>query len=216
MNITKQGLTLIQMFEGLRRNPYRDQAGKWTIGIGHLMKGEELQKKHPYWNGISEVRAYELLSVDLGDAAAAVRESVKVYLNDNQYTALAAFVFNVGIGAFRRSTMLKLLNALDYEGAAGQFIKWNKVTIDGKKQTSNGLTRRRAAEELVFRSPVVVWQPNHVMWAGMSDDPKREEFALQYPGAVVVMIAPTVEETYGPGTEGTAEAGPSADGQGER
>jgi GH24 family phage-related lysozyme (muramidase) len=71
---------------------------------------------------------------------------VKVPLNSNQFSALVSFSFNVGTGNLQTSTLLKKLNALDYTGAADEFLKWAKA----KGQELPGLVRRRKAERDLF------------------------------------------------------------------
>lgn len=79
---------------------------------------------------------------DLDDSAAAVDRLVKVDLTDHQKIALYSFIYNVGQGAFAKSTMLKLINQGQFCAAAAQFPRWNKA--GGK--VLNGLTKRRVAE----------------------------------------------------------------------
>lgn len=76
----------------------------------------------------------------------AIRELVRVELNQSQFDALASFVYNVGIGNFEDSTLLRLINSGDMEGAAGQFKRWNKAG----GLVMKGLDRRRYAEAYVF------------------------------------------------------------------
>jgi lysozyme len=75
-----------------------------------------------------------------------VAKNIKVELSQNQIDAIASFVYNVGTGAFNKSTLLKKLNAEDFDSAANEFLRWNKV--DGK--VVKGLTRRREAEKELF------------------------------------------------------------------
>jgi lysozyme len=86
---------------------------------------------------------------DTQTAVDGVNRSVSAILNQNQFDALVAFAFNVGVGAEGSSTLVKLLNSGDYAGAAAQFPRWNKVN----GVPSEGLTRRRAAEQALFLSP---------------------------------------------------------------
>lgn len=147
MNISNEGLSLIKLFEGLSLRAYQDVAGIWTIGYGHI-KGVESGAT------ISEREAESFLSDDLKDAQRAVERLVKVPLNENEYSALVSLVFNIGEGAFARSTVLKRLNRGDREGAADAIELWNKATINGRKKTVPGLVRRRAAEKALFLKPV--------------------------------------------------------------
>jgi GH24 family phage-related lysozyme (muramidase) len=86
------------------------------------------------------------LQSDIRIVTSYVNRLVTVEINQNQFDALVDFTFNLGSGALAGSTLLKKLNAGDYEGAANEFKRWNHV--NGKP--SKGLTRRRAAEEKMF------------------------------------------------------------------
>lgn len=74
--------------------------------------------------------------------------AIRVPINQRMFDALVSFTYNVGVKALNDSTLLKLLNQRDYRGAADQFKRWNRA--GGK--VSNGLTKRRAAEEALFLS----------------------------------------------------------------
>jgi len=147
--VNKAALDLIVEFEGLRTSAYPDPAHGWsvpTIGIGHTSAAG---KPEVYMGmKITEAEAYEILERDLAEFADHVRRVVKVPLTDNQFGALTSFTFNLGMGNLNRSTLLKKLNAGDYEGAADEFKKWDRA--GGKKL--KGLARRRAAEAALFRS----------------------------------------------------------------
>lgn len=133
--INQAGIDLIKEAEGLRLEAYQDGAGIWTVGYGHatnVHKGDT----------ISQHRADLLLEADLAEAENAVSRLVKVPLTDNQFAALVSFVFNVGEGAFERSTMLKKLNEDGYELVPGYLKCW--VFAGGKQQP--GMVKRRAAE----------------------------------------------------------------------
>src|SRR5262249_17224984 len=139
--INQNGLELVKKSEGLRLEKYQDVAGKWTIGYGHLIKNGEI-----FDGPITEDRATELLGQDLRAAESAVNELVSVTLNDNQYSALVDFVYNVGKGNFEASMLLKRLNAAKYTAAVSEFLKW--VYAGGRR--IEGLARRRAAERALF------------------------------------------------------------------
>jgi len=141
MNIGKQGLDLIKQFEGLKLKAYKCPAGVWTIGYGHT----KTVKPNLV---ITEAEATKLLLKDLAWVEAAVDQHVTSPINQQQYDALCSFTYNVGATALKRSTLVRLLNAGDYEGAAAQFKRWNKA--GGK--TLRGLTRRREAERALFVS----------------------------------------------------------------
>lgn len=131
----------VAAFEGLRLEPYRDQAGLWTIGYGHRCES--------FQTPISAGEAERILLGDLGVAAACV-EALPVELTEGQQIALVSFIFNVGAGAFRASTLRMKLVDNDFEGAAGEFTRWVYVTIGGEKIVSQGLVTRRAKEKQMF------------------------------------------------------------------
>ena len=135
-----QNKQAIKTAEGLRLTAYKDGGGVWTIGYGHT--GSDVREGLT----IPLSEAERLLTRDLRVAEGHVNDAVKVKLTQNQFDALVSFVYNVGGGAFRSSTFLKLLNAGDYEGAANQLPRWNKD--NGK--VVNGLTNRRHEERELF------------------------------------------------------------------
>ena len=145
MKTNPAGIALIEEFEGLRLTPYRCSAGKPTIGFGHVV----LPTEPHLADGITRAQAEALLAADLAWAEAAVSKWVRVPLTANQFAALVAWTFNVGAGALRSSTLLRLLNRGKYAEAAEQFAAWNKVG----GVASAGLTRRRAAERALFLRP---------------------------------------------------------------
>lgn len=134
-----EGIELIKQFEKLRLRSYKDQGGKDTIGWGHLMLPGEPHK-------ITREQADKLLRIDLGRAEKAVQDLVPVPLWQSEFDALVSFVYNVGVTAFRRSTMLRKLKALDYREASYEFGRW--VFVNGVK--SKGLINRRNAERALF------------------------------------------------------------------
>ena len=81
-----------------------------------------------------------------------MNNGAKVALTQNQFDALVSFVYNVGTGVVRSSTLFKKLNSADYTGAANQFLLWNKITDPhtGKKVTCKTLSQRRAKERALF------------------------------------------------------------------
>ena len=134
---------LIKSFEGLELEAYLCPADIWTIGYGHTGNVKE-------GDSITKSEAESLLDKDLQTFRNGVKRLVKVPLNENQFGALVSFAYNLGLGSLQSSTLLKMLNAGDYTGAADQFLRWNKS--GGKVLT--GLVRRREAERAVFLTPV--------------------------------------------------------------
>lgn len=149
MAINAAGLELVKYYEGLRLNAYVDPVGVWTIGWGHtgpdVYPGQTITKK----------QAEDLLEADLLKHEDYVDSVVKVRLNDNQRSALVSFAFNVGNGALGGSTLLRKLNEGDYHGAAKEFSRWVKGTINGVRVTLPGLVKRRKAESDLFQDEIV-------------------------------------------------------------
>jgi lysozyme len=135
-----QNKQAIKSAEGLCLTAYLDGGGVWTIGYGHTGADVRAGLTIP----LSE--AERLLTRDLRTAEGHVNDAVQVKLTQNQFDALVSFVYNVGGGAFRSSTLLKLLNAGDYEGAANQLLRWDK---DNGKSVK-GLANRRQGERKLF------------------------------------------------------------------
>lgn len=130
---------LIKEFEGCKLKAYKCPADVWTIGYGHtdgVKEGDE----------ITQQEADRLLADDVHSFTAGVQRLVTSDINRNQLGALTSFAFNVGLGNLRHSTLLRMVNAGDFLGAANQFLRWNKA---GGKVLA-GLTRRREAERQLF------------------------------------------------------------------
>ncbi|HEY0163577.1 MAG TPA: lysozyme [Edaphobacter sp.] len=138
------GLNLTKQAEGVRLTAYQDSVGVWTIGYGHT--GSDVKKGLT----ITEDQATTLLEADVAWAVTCVNKSVSAAINQNQFDALVDFVFNLGCANFGQSTLLRLLNEDQFEGASEEFPKWNKA----KKKVLPGLTKRRAAEQALFNTPV--------------------------------------------------------------
>lgn len=117
MKLSEEGAGLLVAREGLKLKAYKDTKGIWTIGIGHtgpeVVQGLTITREH----------AMVLFATDVKWAEDAVNQ-VKVPLEQHQFDALVSFVFNVGASAFKRSTMLKVLNLGNYTEAAKQFDRW--------------------------------------------------------------------------------------------
>ncbi|MFS2011803.1 lysozyme [Azospirillum sp. CT11-132] len=142
--VCQAAVDLVKHFEGLYLNAYLCPAGVPTIGYGHTA-GVKMGQT------ITAEQADAFLASDLTEAAGRVDGLVKVALNDDQRGALSSFVFNLGAGSLQSSTLLKLLNAGDYAGAADQFGRWVYATVAGKPTKLAGLVARRAAEEALFQ-----------------------------------------------------------------
>jgi lysozyme len=146
--VSPAGLAELKRLEGFRAEPYPDQAGHLTIGYGHkVLPGESFTR-------ITSAEGEQLLAADVAAAEAMLARYVTVPLTQGQRDALTSFLFNVDSddnGAFRESTLLRLLNAGDYEGARAELARWVFVKGPlGEKTVSAGLKTRRAAEAALF------------------------------------------------------------------
>jgi lysozyme len=156
-------VNLVKQYEGIPGfgdgtgtiRPYLDPVGIWTIGWGHaissgghFLRGNAAlaEVKALYPAGLTVAQAETLLQSDLMQAGAGVLALVTVALNDNQYGALTSFAFNLGIANLRSSTLLNMLNAGNFAGAADQFLRW----CHANGQALPGLLKRRNAERSLF------------------------------------------------------------------
>lgn len=136
--ISEAGKQIVMKSEGCRLEAYLCPAGKWTIGYGHtgdVKRGDR----------ITQHQAESILAVDLQKTEMAV-EQMAPGANANQFSAMVSLAFNIGIGAFEKSTLLKHFLAGRNHAAALEFSKWTKA--NGKQLP--GLVRRRAEEAALF------------------------------------------------------------------
>lgn len=141
-------INLIKLFEGYKPKAYLCPAGVPTIGYGSTMYQTGLKIKLN--DTINEQQANELLMWELKNKAYALHG---LKINQNQFDALLSFCFNLGIGAFAKSTLKKKILANPNDATIKQeFLKWNKARVGGQLMELKGLTRRRNAEaELYFK-----------------------------------------------------------------
>lgn len=144
MKISDNGISFIVREEGERLTAYTDAVGIWTIGVGHTGWVD----KKPVAKGmvITREKSREILRSDLARFERAVNDGVKVKLNQNQFDALVSLAFNIGESAFGRSTLLRMLNANNYKGAAEQFLVWKNA---GGRPI---LLNRRKREKVLFEA----------------------------------------------------------------
>jgi lysozyme len=141
--------TVGHYYETLKNEAYPDPASggdPWTCGIGCTGQDSEGNTIGPgtYWDDEKALREYAYrVNSEFGPGVSA---AVTVDLTQKEYDMLVDFAFNVGLGNFKSSTLLKKLNAGDKTGAADEFPKWNKA--QGK--VMKGLERRRYVERAVF------------------------------------------------------------------
>jgi lysozyme len=139
--------TLIKIFEGFHAEPYLCPAGIPTIGYGTTIypNGQKVRLTDP-------PVTIELASCYLGyDVLRIVRGLDRYILPPNRLEALTSFIYNVGTGAFARSTLKRKLDADPNDPTiADEFLRWDKATVNGKKVVLRGLTRRREAERALW------------------------------------------------------------------
>ena len=158
MQMSTNGLELLEQWEGFKAKVYKDSAGLPTIGVGHLLTKSELSSGKivingtsvDYTGGLTNPQVTDLLSQDVAPASKAVNTSVKVALNQNQFDALVSFTFNVGVGAFNSSTLVKVLNQGQYNQVPTQLLRWTRA--GGK--VVQGLVNRRQNEINLWNTPV--------------------------------------------------------------
>ena len=141
--VDREGLELIRKQEGIRLKAYPDPGtggDPWTIGVGHT--GKDV---HPGLE-ITEEEAMRLLAADVQGAERCLEREVTVELTQHMVNALVSFIFNVGCGAFHKSTLRKKLNHGDYDGAVHEFRKW----VHAGHHVLAGLVNRREAEAREF------------------------------------------------------------------
>lgn len=147
MKTSQSGIEIIRSHEGLKLTSYKCPAGVWTIGYGHT-KGVKPGDR------ITEQKAVEYLKEDLNESENTINAQ-NLVLNQNQFDAIASFIFNVGSANFKNSTLLKKAKANSNDPTiAGEFAKWNKARDPktGKLVVLSGLVKRRNQEsELYFK-----------------------------------------------------------------
>jgi lysozyme len=147
MRMSEKGLTLLKEFEGCILKAYKCPAGVWTIGYGstgpHVKPGMVITKRY----------ALDLLTEDLDRFEKAVIKAVSPTLPEQEeFDAMVSLAFNIGIGAFSKSSVVRNYKKGDRSSAASAFGMWNKARVNGNLVVLAGLTRRRAAEKQLFLS----------------------------------------------------------------
>nr|DAQ21300.1 MAG TPA: Lysozyme [Caudoviricetes sp.] len=138
MKISEVGIKLICKWEEFRAYAYVCPAGLWTIGYGHTDRVKPTDKID-----LAQGEAYLRKDLEIVERCL---NSLAIKLNQNQYDALCSLIFNIGTGNFLRSTLLKCLQAKQYDKASAEFLKWRKA--NGK--VLKGLEARRKDEQELF------------------------------------------------------------------
>jgi lysozyme len=147
MEVSTEGRNLIKQFEGLSLTAYRCPAGVPTIGYGHtagVLMGET----------ITPAQADAYLAADLVAYAQNVEKMLGgAATSQHEFDAMVSLAFNIGIGGFEKSTVLRLHKAGDKVGAARAFEMWCKAMVNGQLQTLPGLLARRQKEAAFYLTP---------------------------------------------------------------
>lgn len=149
--IDPRGIAIIKEYEGLRLTAYICPAGVPTIGYGHT---DGLTKTDIGVKKITEQEADALLKSDLFEFENGVKTALIVNPNPFQLAAMVSLAFNIGLGNFKKSTVVKAHNKGDFAAAASAFNLWTKATVNGKKVVLPGLVSRRAREAALYLTAI--------------------------------------------------------------
>lgn len=142
-DLCQAAIDLIKSFEACRLIVYPDVGDLATVGWGH-------RTSLPLGTQITQAQADQLFLQDVGLAAEGVDKACQsVLLTQNQRGACTSLAFNIGVGAFAGSTLLKLILSGDFAGVPAQFLRWSKIA----GSPSPGLLRRRKAEAALWSAP---------------------------------------------------------------
>lgn len=142
-SVSSEGLALVKRFEGFRAEPLTLADGRVLVGYGHVQAMAPAE-------AMTEARAEALLKQDLGAVEVVIDARVLAPLTQQQFDALASFVFSIGAEAFVKSDVLRRLNAGEPIAAACAMDAWRKSRVNGEPQVLDALVRRRAAERAHF------------------------------------------------------------------
>ena len=146
MRTGETGLNLIKGYEGLRMSAHYAPSEQWTVGYGHTSSAR-------HGMSVTEGDAERLLREDVRPLETVLADTVRAPLNQNEHDALVSLIFNIGEENWRKSTVLRKLNAGDKLAAAQAFEMWTKARVNGELVALDGLMRRRAAEKSLFLMP---------------------------------------------------------------
>lgn len=148
MKTSEKGKDFIKSFESLQLKAYKCSAGVPTIGYGHT-SGVKMDMS------IDEVEANRLLDNDVARFDLELSKKLSKPVKQHQWDALISFIFNLGMGNFLSSTLYKKLKANpDDATIPDEFLKWDKARVNGELVALKGLTRRRAAEAMIYKQNI--------------------------------------------------------------
>lgn len=140
---------IIKQFEGFRAAPYKDSAGIPTIGYGTILypDGRKVTMADP---ACTDAQATGWLEHQMSQKSAQIAPLLKRVASLHQAAAMLSLTYNIGVGAFQSSTVLREFNAGNFPTAADAFLMWDKATVNGQKVVVDGLHNRRVAERTIF------------------------------------------------------------------
>jgi GH24 family phage-related lysozyme (muramidase) len=170
MQVNAAGIALIKLYEGFRARAYQDSVGVWTIGFGHT-SAAGLPYVKPDLQ-ITRTEAERILSNDIGQFSVGIRHLVAgVDLNDNQFSALVSFAYNVGLGNFRKSSVYRAVMSGDFMAVPRRLALW----IKAGGRSLNGLIKRRDSEARLFMKD----PRNMTLFAGLTAPTEHELREMQ-------------------------------------
>jgi lysozyme len=181
--VSRTAIELIERFEGYRRKAAQLPDGRWVIGHGHTLTARQGAE-------VSQADAEALLLYDLIAVAHGLNEQVYAPLTQNQFDALASFVFNIGLDNFSRSGVRRRLNEGAPILAACAMELWRKADVGGTRIVVDALVRRRAAERALFLTPDDgdwLAAPSHILSPRIDGD-AVDVVPFETPAAVVAVI----------------------------
>lgn len=166
-------VAMLSFFEGVEYKPYKDVVGVLTVCYGHT--GADIIPTKTY----SESECLALLEKDLSKVRKGVDPLIKVDIDDNTRAAIYSFAYNVGTGAFARSTMLKKLNAGDIAGACNELKRW---TYAGGREWKGLITRRE------IENAVCLGKFDSAYFYSLSDSPSTWQLAYMYSETIPAVL----------------------------
>lgn len=142
--------SLIRHYEGCKLEAYKCSAGVWTIGFGNTFHPDGRPVKQG--DTITQQQAEQYLMIILKTFAISVNQALKIHIAQHQYDALVCLTYNIGVGNFEKSTLLKLINK---EAPITEIEKWWLVWNKAKGKVLNGLTARRKSEFHLYKEATI-------------------------------------------------------------
>jgi lysozyme len=147
MKVNKLGIETMHHFEGCKLTAYQCPAKVWTIGWGNTFYPDKTPVKQG--DVITQEQANALFETVMNNFALGVKKCLTKEVNENQFSALVCFAYNVGIGSLQKSTLLKKININpNDETIAGEFAKYTKA---GGKVLLGLVRRRKVESDLYFK-----------------------------------------------------------------